>query len=101
MRMAMQKSMNRIATALMAAGLFGAPSASAQDSLAGKNVTLIIGFGAGGGYDLWGRLVARHIGKHLPGTPTVATSLRAIFTGPPQKTARCSRSSRATRRWGP
>ena len=38
---------------------------------AGKNVTLIIGFGPGGGYDLWGRLVARHIGKHLPGNPTV------------------------------
>jgi tripartite-type tricarboxylate transporter receptor subunit TctC len=44
---------------------------SAGESLAGKNVTLIIGFGPGGGYDLWGRLVARHIGKHLPGNPTV------------------------------
>jgi len=52
------------------AAMLAAP-ASAQDSLAGKNVTLIIGFGAGGGYDLWGRLVARHIGKHLPGNPTV------------------------------
>jgi tripartite-type tricarboxylate transporter receptor subunit TctC len=37
----------------------------------GKQVTLIIGFGPGGGYDLWGRLVARHIAKHLPGHPTV------------------------------
>ena len=46
-------------------------AAKAEFSLAGKNVTLIIGFGAGGGYDLWGRLVARHIGKHLPGNPTV------------------------------
>ena len=67
----MQKTMDRIAAALVATGLLGAPSAAAQDSLAGKNVTLIIGFGAGGGYDLWGRLVARHIGKHLPGNPTV------------------------------
>ncbi len=45
--------------------------APAQPSLAGKNVTMIIGFGPGGGYDLWGRVVARHIGKHLPGNPTV------------------------------
>jgi tripartite-type tricarboxylate transporter receptor subunit TctC len=59
-----------ICAAALFAAVLAAP-ASAQDSLAGKNVTLIIGFGAGGGYDLWGRLVARHIGKHLPGNPTV------------------------------
>ena len=38
---------------------------------AGKTVQMIIGFGPGGGYDLWGRTVARHIGKHLPGKPNV------------------------------
>ena len=43
----------------------------AGDSLAGKAVSMIIGFGAGGGYDLWGRTVGRHIGRHLPGAPTV------------------------------
>ena len=36
-----------------------------------KGTTMIIGFGPGGGYDLWGRTVARFIGKHLPGTPNV------------------------------
>src|SRR5918998_3579902 len=41
------------------------------EALAGKAVTMVIGFGPGGGYDLWGRTVARHIGRHLPGTPTV------------------------------
>ena len=52
--------------------LISAASAPAQTpSLAGKTVQMIIGFGAGGGYDLWGRVVARHIGKHLPGNPTV------------------------------
>src|ERR1700688_2498660 len=40
-------------------------------SLAGKNVQMLIGFGPGGGYDLWGRAVARHIGRHLAGNPTV------------------------------
>src|SRR5262245_40488494 len=44
--------------------------AGAQD-LSGKSVSLLIGFGPGGGYDLWGRTVARHIGKHLPGKPSV------------------------------
>ena len=48
-----------------------APAAAQAPSLAGKNVKMIIGFGPGGGYDLWGRVVARHIGKHLPGNPTV------------------------------
>jgi tripartite-type tricarboxylate transporter receptor subunit TctC len=67
----MQKNTIRMAAAFAAATLLGASPSGAQDSLAGKNVTLIIGFGAGGGYDLWGRLVGRHIGKHLPGNPTV------------------------------
>jgi len=67
----MQNILQRTVAALVAAAVLGVSAAGAQDSLAGKNVTLIIGFGAGGGYDLWGRLVARHIGKHLPGNPTV------------------------------
>jgi tripartite-type tricarboxylate transporter receptor subunit TctC len=44
---------------------------SAAEPFAGKTVSLIIGFGPGGGYDLWGRTLARHIGRHLPGKPTV------------------------------
>lgn len=32
---------------------------------------LLIGFGVGGGYDIWGRTVARHMTKHLPGNPTI------------------------------
>jgi tripartite-type tricarboxylate transporter receptor subunit TctC len=50
----------------------GSTAAIAQaDAFAGKTVQMIIGFGPGGGYDLWGRTVARHIGKHLPGKPNV------------------------------
>lgn len=54
-------------------GLLGAlPSAlPAAAQGAAKNATMIIGFGPGGGYDLWGRVVARHIGKYLPGAPVV------------------------------
>lgn len=36
-----------------------------------KQITLYIGYAAGGGYDLYGRLVARHIGKHISGMPRV------------------------------
>ncbi|MCK9363082.1 MAG: tripartite tricarboxylate transporter substrate-binding protein [Syntrophales bacterium] len=37
----------------------------------GKTVRITVGFSAGGGFDLWARLIARHIGKHIPGNPTV------------------------------
>ena len=36
-----------------------------------KTVTVIVGFSPGGGYDLYARILARHIGKHLPGMPAV------------------------------
>jgi tripartite-type tricarboxylate transporter receptor subunit TctC len=55
---------------LLLAGAFAPADAQPAEPF-GKQVTLIIGFGPGGGYDLWGRTVARHIGKHLPGNPTV------------------------------
>ncbi len=37
----------------------------------GKTIRLTVGSSAGGGFDLWARLVARHIGKNIPGNPTV------------------------------
>lgn len=36
-----------------------------------KPISIYVGSGAGGGYDLYGRLVTRHIGRHLPGNPSV------------------------------
>jgi tripartite-type tricarboxylate transporter receptor subunit TctC len=36
-----------------------------------KSYRMIIGFGVGGGYDLWARAVAAHLGNHLPGNPTL------------------------------
>ena len=45
--------------------------ALAADFYAGKQITLIAGAAAGGGYDLLARLVSRHIGRHIPGNPTV------------------------------
>ena len=48
-----------------------AAPAAAQDFYAGKQITLIVGAGVGGGYDLQARVVARHLGRHIPGNPTV------------------------------
>ena len=56
---------------LASAGALLTPAAAQGPNLAGKNVTMIIGFGPGGGYDAWGRVVARHLGKYLPGNPNV------------------------------
>src|SRR5262245_24946256 len=50
-----------------------APAQTPTGYYAGKQVKMIIGLGAGGGYDLWARTVARHIGRHLPGNPTVVS----------------------------
>jgi tripartite-type tricarboxylate transporter receptor subunit TctC len=46
-------------------------SALGQASFAGKTVVLLVGNPPGGGYDRLGRVVARHLGRHLPGNPTV------------------------------
>jgi tripartite-type tricarboxylate transporter receptor subunit TctC len=37
----------------------------------GKTITIVVGYQAGDGYDIWGRLLAAHIGKHIPGNPGV------------------------------
>ena len=37
----------------------------------GKTITLVVGSGAGTAYDIYGRLLATHIGKHIPGNPSV------------------------------
>jgi tripartite-type tricarboxylate transporter receptor subunit TctC len=72
----MGKILGQIATligSLLALCLAGGLPANAQspEPFAGKTVAVIIGFGPGGGYDMWGRVIARHIGKHLPGKPSV------------------------------
>jgi tripartite-type tricarboxylate transporter receptor subunit TctC len=72
---------------LLLAGLAFTTHACADtvaDFYKGRTVTLIVGYGPGGGYDLFARLMARHLGRHIPGNPTVvvqnmpgAGSLRA------------------------
>ncbi len=62
----------------------GAGADPVADFYKGKSIELHIGYSAGGGYDVYGRIVARHMGKHIPGNPQIvpknspgAGSLRA------------------------
>src|SRR5260370_25037061 len=69
-------------------------AAGVEDFYKGKTVSLIIGYSVGGGYDLYGRLLARHMAKYIPGRPTIvpqnltgASSLRAasfLYSAAPQ-----------------
>ena len=58
-----------------AMGALAAVPAFAQDTIAqffqGKQIKLIVGSSAGGGYDTYARLVARHLAKYIPGTPAI------------------------------
>jgi len=47
------------------------PAAAQTDFYKGKTIELIISTGAGGGLDTNGRIVARHLGNHIPGNPTI------------------------------
>ena len=62
-------------TIMAVAALAAAGSAANADPVAdfykGKQITIQVGFGAGGGYDTTTRIVARHFGRFVPGNPTI------------------------------
>ncbi len=59
--------------ALASVGLAAAPALAdpVADFYTGKTISLYIGFTQGGGYDTYARTVARFLGKHVPGNPTI------------------------------
>lgn len=63
-----------IAAALLACASSAAQAQATDDMFRGKTITIYIGFSPGGTYDLFGRMVSRHIGKHIPGQPTIVAS---------------------------
>src|SRR5262245_31677996 len=76
----------RAAAALVAALALAMPvhADPVADFYQRRTVTLVVGYGPSGGYDLFGRMMARHLGRHIPGNPTIvvqnmpgAGSLRA------------------------
>jgi tripartite-type tricarboxylate transporter receptor subunit TctC len=60
-------------TALAAVVTIGS-RAAAQEFYAGKTLSIIVGYSPGGGYDANSRLLARHIGRHIPGNPEIIVS---------------------------
>jgi len=67
----------RVMTAILAGGALSctlagvSQAASMADFYKGKNVRIVVGYGPGNAYDQAARLVGRHMGAHIPGTPTI------------------------------
>jgi tripartite-type tricarboxylate transporter receptor subunit TctC len=59
-----------LSTALLVGAGFNGP-AGAQGFYRGKTLTIIVGTDVGGGFDVYGRAIGRHIGRHLPGAPNI------------------------------
>jgi tripartite-type tricarboxylate transporter receptor subunit TctC len=71
--MTIRRNLYGLAALAVGAALASSPATaqSAADFYKGKTVGINIGYGAGGGYDTYGRVLARHFGRHIPGNPTV------------------------------
>lgn len=67
---------NRAALAAAALAAFAVAVPASAADFAGKTVTVIVPSGSGGTFHLYGQLVQRHIGKHLPGNPTTVVQNR-------------------------
>ncbi|HEY5066228.1 MAG TPA: tripartite tricarboxylate transporter substrate-binding protein [Xanthobacteraceae bacterium] len=68
-----RQAVSGLAAACLAAPFAGTASAQAAvaDFYRGKQITLLVGYAPGGGYDITARLVARYIGKYIPGHPDI------------------------------
>ncbi len=51
--------------------LLSVPISAQEPFYKGKTIRIIVGASAGGGYDTYSRTIARHMGKHIPGNPTL------------------------------
>jgi len=60
-----------MSAALAATVMAAAASAQPKQFYDGRTVTLVVGYSPAGGYDNYARMVARHIGRHIPGGPNV------------------------------
>src|SRR5437870_10894377 len=49
----------------------GARAQPVADFFRGKTVTMLIGYTSGGGYDIYARVLSRHLGRHIPGGPSI------------------------------
>jgi tripartite-type tricarboxylate transporter receptor subunit TctC len=62
-------------------GLQGASAQSVEEFYKGRQINLLIGGGAGGGYDVYYRALGRHLGKHIPGHPNIIPKNQPAASG--------------------
>jgi tripartite-type tricarboxylate transporter receptor subunit TctC len=70
----MSAAIRAVTVLLLAAATWPAAGAWAQtveEFYKGKSITLLVGSGAGGGYDTYARIFARHMARHIPGNPNI------------------------------
>ena len=60
-----------LGSALLLLAMLVPAAAQERDFYRGKTITIIIPIGPGGAYDAYARLLSRHLGRHLPGNPTI------------------------------
>jgi tripartite-type tricarboxylate transporter receptor subunit TctC len=56
---------------LIAASCDARAASADQDFSRGKTIRIIVGFSAGGGFDAYARIISRHMGRHIPGNPSI------------------------------
>jgi tripartite-type tricarboxylate transporter receptor subunit TctC len=67
----MRRPLVVLLVAPVAFALLAGTPAGAQSFFEGKTVRVIVGLAPGGGFDTYARVIGRHLGKHVPGSPTV------------------------------
>jgi tripartite-type tricarboxylate transporter receptor subunit TctC len=80
--------------ALATLGSYPARADAISDFYKGKTVSIVVGFSSGGIYDIWARLIAKHLPKHIPGAPNVVvqnmagagglTAVNNVYNSAPQ-----------------
>src|SRR5437879_1064652 len=66
-------ALTALAPYILVTGLVASPAARADvaDFYRGKNLRILVGYGTGAGYDVYARLLGRHIARYIPGQPSI------------------------------
>lgn len=67
----MLKKLSALLTIALLSLATSALAAGADDFYRGKTIRIVVGFSAGGGFDTYARAIARHMGRHIPGQPSI------------------------------
>jgi tripartite-type tricarboxylate transporter receptor subunit TctC len=76
MEIAMRAGTRVCVLAVVTGAVFTVPAGAQTpaDFYKGKTISILMGTGPGGSYDLYGRTIAEHLGRHIPGRPNIVLS---------------------------